>query len=202
MVRALRDAGVLPFNDVLADGLYGHSPEVLEAVDEAVGTLYCVSIPADTRCWLQGPVMATKSYTSQGERRTKRVVAATAKAPIAVETVAKSLHDGFWSRRNVSEGTKGPIESEFTKRQVTLCGNGVPARTPWLVMKRAMGENPAYGYDISNAPVSTRLPLLVWLSGLRWAIEPCFEAAKTELGLDQYEVRQYPGWHHHMLTPM
>jgi SRSO17 transposase len=55
---------------------------------------------------------------------------------------------------------------------------------------------------ISNAPVSTRLPLFVWLSGLRWAIEQCFEEAKTELDLDQYEVRKYPGWHHHMLTTM
>jgi hypothetical protein len=50
-----------------------------------------------------------------------------------------------------------------------------------------------------------RLPLFVWLSGLRWAIEQCFEEAKTELGMDQmdqYEVRKYPGWHHHMLTTM
>jgi SRSO17 transposase len=47
-----------------------------------------------------------------------------------------------------------------------------------------------------------RLPLFVWLSGLRWAIEQCFEEAKTELGMDHYEVRKYPGWHHHMLTTM
>ena len=25
---------------------------------------------------------------------------------------------------------------------------------------------------------------------------------KTELGMDHYEVRKYPGWHHHMLTCM
>jgi SRSO17 transposase len=42
----------------------------------------------------------------------------------------------------------------------------------------------------------------VWLSGVRWAIEQCFEETKTELGMDHYEVRKYPGWHHHMLTCM
>jgi hypothetical protein len=47
-----------------------------------------------------------------------------------------------------------------------------------------------------------RLPLLVWLSGARWAIEQCFEEAKTDLGMDQYEVRKYAGWHYHMLTTM
>ena len=50
--------------------------------------------------------------------------------------------------------------------------------------------------------MSTRLPLFVWLSGLRWAIEQCFEEAKTELGMDQYEVRKYRGGPHHMLTTM
>jgi SRSO17 transposase len=33
-------------------------------------------------------------------------------------------------------------------------------------------------------------------------VEQCFEEGKTELGMDHYEVRKYPGWHHHMLTTM
>jgi SRSO17 transposase len=37
---------------------------------------------------------------------------------------------------------------------------------------------------------------------MRWAIEQCFEETKTELGLDQYDIRKYPGWHHHILTGM
>jgi SRSO17 transposase len=202
MLRELRDEGVLPFKYVVADCLYGNSPAFLDVVEEESRTIYFVSIPAATRCWSQSPVMESKQYTYKGARRTKRVVAATAKEPIAVETLAKSLHNCFWYRRKVSEGTKGPIEYEFTKRQVTLCGDGLPARTVWLVMKRTVGEHPSYWYYISNAPLSTRLPLFVWLSGLRWAIEQCFEEAKTELGMDQYEVRKYPGWHHHMLTTM
>jgi len=39
-------------------------------------------------------------------------------------------------------------------------------------------------------------------SGLRWAIEQCFEEGKTELGMAYYEVRTYPGWHHHILMTM
>ena len=50
--------------------------------------------------------------------------------------------------------------------------------------------------------MSTPLRVLVWLSGVRWAIEQCCEETKTELGMDHYEIRKYPGWHHHMLTGM
>jgi SRSO17 transposase len=85
---------------------------------------------------------------------------------------------------------------------VTLCKDGLPERTVWLVIKRTTGVAKTYYYYISNAPASTSLRILVWLSSLRWAIEQCFEEAKTELGMAHYEVRKYPGWHHHMLTTM
>ena len=202
MLQDIQQAGVLPFKYVVADCLYGHSPDFLRAIEACPGTIYFVSIPSDTRCWLQGPVPEHKRYMDKGEARSKRLVAKTEKAPIPVEAVAKSLHACFWYQRTVAEGTKGPMEYEFTKRQVTLCQDGQPDKTVWLVMKRTLGEHPSYWYSISNAPVSTRLPLFIWLSGIRWAIEQCFEEAKTELGMDQYELRRYPGWHHHMLTCM
>jgi hypothetical protein len=116
--------------------------------------------------------------------------------------VAASLPASSWYRRKVSEGTKGPIEYAFARQRVTLCKEGLPDRTVWLVIKRTVGAAPTYAYYISNAPASTPLRTFVWLSGLRWAVEQCFEEGKTELGMDQYEIRKYPGWHHHMLTTM
>jgi SRSO17 transposase len=202
MLRELRDEGVLPFKYVVADCLYGNSPEFLQAIETCPGLTYFVSMPSDTRCWLEGPVMAAKPHKYQGEVRSTRVVAQKAKPPMTIAAVAQSLHDCFWYRRNVSEGTKGPIAYEFTKRQVTLCKDGQQDKTVWLVMKRTIGEHPAYWYYISNAPMSSRLPLFVWLSGMRWAIEQCFEETKSELGMDQYEIRKYRGWHHHILTCM
>jgi SRSO17 transposase len=46
------------------------------------------------------------------------------------------------------------------------------------------------------------LRTFVWLSGLRWAVEQCFEEGKTALGMDHDEMRKYAGWHHHLLTTM
>ncbi len=106
----------------------------------------------------------------------------------------------IWYRPKVSEGTKRPIEYELTKRQIILAKNGLPTKTVWLVIKRTIEDNPTYYYYISNAPISTRLKAFVWLSGMRWPIEQCFEETKIELGMDHYETRKYAGWNHHILT--
>jgi len=105
------------------------------------------------------------------------VVPESEKKPVDFATLASRINSFFWYRRKVSEGTKGPIEYEFTKRRITLCKEGLPYKTVWLIIKRTLGANREYSYYISNAPPSTRLKLFVWLSGVRWAIEQCFEEA-------------------------
>jgi SRSO17 transposase len=200
MFRELRSEGILPFKYVAADSIYGTSPDFIGAIEEHVGTTYFVAVPSTTQCWLQGPSTEKRTVTRKGKVQVKRVVPDTENKPIEAAAFAKGINSFFWYRRTVSEGTKGPIEYEFTKRRVTLSKDGLPYKTVWLIIKRTMGKKPEYSFYISNAPLSTRLGTFVWLSGVRWAIEQCFEETKTELGMDHYEVRKYPGWHHHMLT--
>jgi SRSO17 transposase len=202
MVKAIRGEGQLPFKYVVADGLYGNSPDFLDAIDACVGVTALVSIPSDTRCWLQRPATTEKSYKYKGALRLKRVVAPEMSAPLTVAALAQGLPSSRWYRRRVSEGSKGPIEYEFARKRVTLCKDDLPERTVWLVMKRTLGASPTYAFSISNAPESAPLRLFVWLSGIRWAVEQSFEETKTELGMAHYEVRKYLGWHHHMLTSM
>ena len=51
---------------------------------------------------------------------------------------------------------------------------------------------------LSNAPRSCEQRDLAQMTGWRWPIETTFEEAKGEVGMDQYETRSWPGWHHHM----
>jgi SRSO17 transposase len=202
MLQAIVREGLLPFKYVVADCLYGNSPDFLDAVDACMGVTALVAIPSETRCWRQRPKTEDKTYRYKRAERSKRVVVASGPAACTVAAVAASLPASSWYRRKVSEGTKGPIEYAFARQRVTLCKEGLPERTVWLVIKRTVGATPVDSYYISNAPVSTPWRIFVWLSGVRWAIEQCFEEGKTELGMDHYEVRKYPGWHHHMLTTM
>jgi SRSO17 transposase len=191
-----------PFRWVVADSIYGNSPDFINTVEAHPDLHYFVSVPSDTPCWLTMPITREKKYKYKGQMREKTVLESTQRKPITVESLAKNINNFFWYRRTVSEGTKGPIEYEFTKRRVVLSKKEMPGKTVWLIIRRTIGTDPIYRYFISNAPVSTRLPTFVWLSGLRWPIEQCFAEAKTELGMDHYEVRKYPGWNHHMLTCM
>jgi hypothetical protein len=43
---------------------------------------------------------------------------------------------------------------------------------------------------------------LVRAVGSRWPVEECFEAAKQEAGLDQYQVRKYHAWYRHITLSM
>jgi SRSO17 transposase len=202
MLQTIARQGLLPFKYLVADCLYGNSPEFLDAVETCVGVTTFVAIPAETRCWRQRPRTEDTTYRYKGEERSKRVVLDPAPAACTVAAVAESLPASRWYRRTVSEGTKGPIEYAFARQRVTLCKERLPERTVWLVIKRTTGATPVCSYYISNAPVSTPWRTFVWLSGVRWAIEQCFEESKTELGMDHYEIRKYSGWHHHMLTSM
>jgi SRSO17 transposase len=200
MVETIAREKLLPFQYLVADCLYGHSPEFLDAIDACIGITALVAIPSASRGWLQRPQPQDQTYRYKGEARSQRVVVHADKAPCTVAALAASLPASSWYRRQVSEGTKGPIEYELARQRVTLCQAGLPDRPVWLVIKRTLGAEPSSSYAISNAPHRTPLSTFVWLSGISWAIEQSFEECKSERGMDHYEVRKYPGWYHHMLT--
>ena len=202
MLTGLHEENVLPFKYVLGDSIYGESPEFISAAESLPGKTYFVSVSKDTLCWLKRPMSFTKTYRWGGKERTKTILADPESKPLSVEVLARNINDYFWYRRQVSEGTKGPIVYEFTRRRIILSATGLPQKTVWLLIRRTLGDDPQYSFFISNAASSVRLKALVWLSGMRWAIEQCFEETKTELGMDHYEVRKFPGWHHHILTCM
>jgi SRSO17 transposase len=190
MLEALAHEGLLPFKYLVADGLSGQSPTFLNAVEACVGRTALVAVPSETRCWLQRPPTEEKGYRYKGEARAKRVVVAPDSTPHTVAAVAASLPASRWYRRQVSEGTKGPIAYAFARQRVTLCQDGLPDRTVWLVIKRTLGAEPSSAYAISHAPGSTSLSTFGWLSGLRWAVEQCFAEGQTELGMAHYEGRK------------
>jgi SRSO17 transposase len=63
------------------------------------------------------------------------------------------------------------------------------------VRRRRDGELACYA---CWGPAVTSLVGLVRVAGTRWVIEDGFQQAKTEVGLDHYEVRRWPGWYRHI----
>ena len=96
----------------------------------------------------------SRQYKYKGETRIKTVLSSDEKAPISVKEIARNINNYFWYRRTVSEGTKGPITYEFTKRRVILSSNGLPQKTVWLIIRRSLSSNTEYDYFISTECVN------------------------------------------------
>jgi hypothetical protein len=175
---------------------------LLGAVDAGVGVTPLLAIPADTRCWLQRPPTPATTSRSPGAVRTKRGGVAPEAAPRSVAAGAASLPASHGSQRPAPEGTTGPMTYAWARPRVTLCQEGLPERTVWLVMQRTRGEAPPYPSAIRHAPVSTPGRPVIWRSRGRGAEEQWWEESKTAPGLAHYGARKSPGWHHQRLTPM
>ena len=68
----------------------------------------------------------------------------------------------------------------------------------WLLCERGLGPTGRRRHYLIALPPTASLAQLVRLAHHRWAIEQHYQDLKTELGLDHFEGRSYPGWQHHM----
>ena len=100
-----------------------------------------------------------------------------------------------WKRRSAGAGPKGPRRYEWALHRMYVDENS------WghgVLIRRQIGARSERAYDRVLAPADTTLEEMVAVAGKRWAVEECFETAKGECGLDQYEVRSWNGWHRHI----
>ena len=69
----------------------------------------------------------------------------------------------------------------------------------WLLAERDVGLSPKTRFFYVNLPATASLAAFVRFAHQRWPIEQQYQELKSELGLDHFEGRTYPGWHHHVV---
>src|SRR5689334_23931744 len=117
-----------------------------------------------------------------------------------VDAWAAGVPPEGWQRLSAGEGSKGPRLYDWA---FLPCRGGAPAG--WekgLLVRRKLDEPDELAFHLTLAPEGAALADLVRVAGTRWTIESCFEAAKGEVGLDEYEVRSWTGWHRHVTLAM
>jgi SRSO17 transposase len=118
-----------------------------------------------------------------------------------VDAWAKKQPASKWTRLKIRDTQKGPLEFEAIRTTVWTKEDQRIGPTEVLLVTRSLEKDPQYWYWLSNAPLAS-LSELVRAASERQRIEECFERAKSEAGLAQYEVRSWAGWHHHMTLSM
>lgn len=176
-------AADLPGEVLLADSAYGESHIFRETV-RLLGLDYAVGIHGPTKVWL---------LDAAGRRHGEAVSA---------EQLGVALGPHAFRRVTWREGTGGKLHSRFCFRRVKIAhDDGIdPAKHEevWLMLEWPEGEAKPSKFFLTTLPRRMSKKRIVRTVKERWRTEYAYEELKGELGLDHFEGRSFPGWHHHV----
>lgn len=195
LLRRARAIGALVGRWVTADEAFGQVPTWRDALD-AEGWWYLAEVPCTTPVFTAPP--RTRRVRLGPDAATRAVAIQPASQTVqAVATALPGGGAGGWTTLTVANGAQGPRVHQFAALRVWESRAGVPGRDCWLVLRRNH-DGTELKYSLSNAPADTPLATLARVGATRWTIETEFQTTKGLVGLDEYEVRSWPGWHHHI----
>ena len=119
---------------------------------------------------------------------------------IRVDNWCAMLPEDAWTKIDVRDGEKGPLVIEAVKCRVqarTETGGTGPDEMLFMTRERQADNTYKLDYYLSNATADVPLEELARVAKAAHRIEECFERAKGEAGLGDYQVRNWIAWHHH-----
>ena len=135
-------------------------------------------------------------------KRSERLWALTDKGPrqVRADRLACGVEEPGWTRCSAGDGAKGPRVYDWAAVEIRPLRE--PGKGYWKLARRSVANPEELAYYVCYGPAGTALEELVRAAGRRWTIEECFEEAKGQVGLDQYEVRRWHGWYRHNTLAM
>lgn len=110
-------------------------------------------------------------------------------------TLLYEADEGF-KRLSAGSGSKGERLYDWIRLELSLPLQEGFRR--WLLVRRDIDDPDELTAYMVFAPEGKTLEDLAKVAGRRWQVEAAFEAAKSETGLDEYEVRSWHGWYRHI----
>ena len=115
---------------------------------------------------------------------------------VRVSKILQSLPEEGWFEASCGEGSKGARIYEWMWFDLHQFQEDGFIRS--LLVRRSKTRKEDLQAFLCYAPEETPLERLVQTAGIRWTVERCFAEAKSEVGMDHYEVRSYDGWYKHI----
>jgi SRSO17 transposase len=174
MVRRAQSSP-LPIAWVTADSAYGQDSRFRRFLEDA-DLSYVVAVP--------------KSQQVHGPR---------------IEHLLARVPSEAWGRLSAGSGAKGERVYDWAAGRLPAVwefDGDEPSRQRWMLGRRSISKPEEIAYYLACAPLDATIADLVRIAGCRWKIEECFQSAKNECGLDQYEVRRWTGWYRHITLAM
>ena len=194
LLRQVRAAG-FELTGVVGDAEFG-DVTLLRAALHRLRLPYALGISSDLTVFLMRP-----RVWSPLRRRDPWTKGRVLTHPLTVQEVARRSPASAWRTISWRNGTQPRRRARFVAHRVTPAQGARTGRLApevWLLCEReATGTRTKYYFV--HLPATASLRGLVLLAHQRWAIEQQYQELKTELGLDHFEGRTYPGWQHHVV---
>ena len=200
IVKQARENGVR-FGWVGVDSLYGHNNQFLNALEDD-GECFMADVRKNFKVWTSPPLLEIPARSNSKRGRVpKRLRLNKEKNKAKLLRVDKFAEEHFEkNNRKVAyrQGTKGQLCARVWVEKVWVWEGRWPgdARKRLLVVRE--DEAGDFKYSLTNLPSTQSWKRLAYVQNQRFWIEHAFHEAKSQLGMAQYQVRVWKGWHHHM----
>lgn len=194
MIRRAHANGLV-FGFVSMDAHYGEQPWLRHAL-AGEGLIYMAEIPKTRRIFAREPIMRIPRRRHRQGPRPRR--ARPDIHPLTVEKFVKD-HPAAWQRLKVRDTERGELIADFAAWRIwSVIDNNQPDADLWLIARRDLLDPNDISYAFCNASKDASLMRLAQMLCTRYWVERALQNAKSEAGLDEYELRGWRGWHHHM----
>jgi SRSO17 transposase len=195
MVQQARVQG-LSHQWIGGDEIYGNNRPLTDALDDA-GEVFLMDINRNHLLWDRDPVGAVPPAGAGRGRPATRRVADPQAVRRSAAAWAESDFAGVCQTVTLRQTTRGALTVKLWVMPVWQWeANDHRARRRWLVVRQE--HDGTFKYSLSNAAQQISWERLGYMQAQRYWIERAFQDAKSELGMADYEVRGWPGWHHHI----
>jgi SRSO17 transposase len=181
--------GDLPHTWIAGDDEMGR-PSGFRLELRALGERYLLAVPSNTL--IRDNDAPPPDYSGRGPHP---------KNPfIRVDDWCAKLPEDAWTTIDVRDGEKGPLVIEAMKCRVqarTETGGTGPGEVLFVTRERQANGTYKIDYYLSNADADVPLEEFARVAKAAHRVEGCFERAKGEAGLGDYQVRNWIAWHHH-----
>ena len=202
LLREIRAAGV-QITAVLSDSGYGDATAFRAALHRlklpyGLGVSPTATVFPGTPDW-----HAPRRVTGHRLRHPRATLGPETAVPVAIPALVETWPAAAWARVTWQHGEQPPRTAVCAAARVTP-GHDWPRTRPlpeiWLLAERPEDRPGVTKYYFVSLPADAALSDLVRFVHQRWPIEQQYQHLKTELGLDHFEGRTYPGWQHHVVV--
>jgi SRSO17 transposase len=169
MIKKATNAEV-PYTWVTGDCVYGDYTDIRMWLEQ------------NYKCYVMS--VSGKAYVWRGHKQE------------SISSILKSLPEDGWFEASCGDGSKGARLYDWLV--LSMNPGTMEGFERSILIRRSKSSPDKLCAYICFAPMDTPQQKLVEIAGCRWTIETCFKESKSEVGLDQYEIRSYEGWYKHI----